>query len=70
MPIKNQYILWNLAKLYKKKALKKGQEKKKRIIDQSPGKQTPPKEVGHKEEREPIRTEPPTLHMYCTPNFF
>ncbi len=58
VPIKNQYILWNLAKLYKKKAPKKGQEKKTRSIDQSPGKQTPPKEVGHKEEREPIRTEP------------
>jgi len=31
---------WNPAKLYKKKAPKKGREKEKRGQDQSPGKQT------------------------------
>jgi hypothetical protein len=59
-----------LPNFIKRKHPRKDKKKKTRSIDQSPGKQTPPKEVGHKEEREPIRTEPPTLHMYCTPNFF
>jgi hypothetical protein len=49
---------WNPAKLYKKKALKKGREKATRGLDQSPGKQTAQKRRGHKKERGPLRTKP------------
>jgi hypothetical protein len=58
------------AKLYEKKAPKKGREKEIRGKHQSPGKQTTQKryrtatrvENCHKEEREPLRTGPRTLN--------
>jgi hypothetical protein len=36
-----------------------GEKKKGGGKDQSPGKQTAPKEAGHQDEREPLRTKPP-----------
>jgi len=38
-------------------------EKETRGKDSSPGKQANPNKVGHKVEREPLRTEPSTSHM-------
>jgi hypothetical protein len=46
--------------LLRKKAPKEGREKETRGKDQSPGKQTAQQRRGHKEEREPLRTEPST----------
>ncbi len=45
----------NPAKLYEKKAPKKGREKETRGQHQSP-KQTAPKKAGHQEESEPLTT--------------
>jgi hypothetical protein len=54
---------WNPAKLYKKKAPKKGREKETKCKDQSPGIQKSPKEVSHMTERKPLSTKTSTGRM-------
>jgi hypothetical protein len=52
-----------LPNFTKRKHPRKGEKKKQRSKHQSPGKQNSPKEVGHKEERAPLRTKPSTRNM-------
>ncbi len=54
---------WNLAKLYKKKAPRKGGEKETKCKDQRPGRQKSSKEASHRGEMEPLNTETSTSHM-------
>jgi hypothetical protein len=51
----SEFHVMNPAKLYEKKAPKKGREKETRGQHQSP-KQTAPKKAGHQEESEPLTT--------------
>jgi hypothetical protein len=52
-----------LPKFIKRKHPKKGREKRNKGQGQKSMQPSSPKEAGHKEEREPLRTQPPTSCM-------
>ncbi len=60
----NRIVRWcSHAKVYRKKAPKKGKQKETKGQGLKSRLTNNPTKVGHKEEREPLRTEPSTNHM-------